>query len=314
MRGRSWAALPASSYVSLATLALLVLACGGEDAPSPGAPAAAEEPLRVAATSPFAAWLVETIGGEDVQFSVLFPAGADPHTFAPSAEQILALGQADWIVMQGAGYETWRDGSSLPESRLVDLSLGLDLIVVEGQTHSHGAEGEHSHSGSDPATWMDPALVASQAQRLLVALEATSAAHAPDFLARGHALQTELDRLAARLGELGETLRVSDFALAAQAGRYAYMAKSLGVELLALPAEPDDHALGHLRRAAGARRLVVLWPSTPAPALLAKLPQTTSWVEVDPLEAAGPDGRYQYLERMTANLERLDSALRLGGG
>ena len=314
MRRRSWAALSASSRASLATLALLVLACGGEDAPSPGTPAPADEPLRVAATSPLAAWLVESIGGEDVQLSVLVPAGADPHTFVPGAEQILALGQADWIVMQGAGYETWRDGSSLPESRIVDLSVGLDLIDVEGQTHSHGAEGEHSHSGTDPATWMDPALVATQAQRLLVALEAASEAHAPDFLARGHALQTELDRLAARLDELGDTLRVSDVALAGQTGRYAYFARSLGVELLPLDASPDDHALGHLRRAAGTRRLVVLWPSTPAPGLLAKLPRGTSWVEVDPLEAAGPDGRYAYLERVTANLGRLDSALRLGGG
>jgi zinc transport system substrate-binding protein len=295
-------------------LALLAGACGGgEQAPARDTPAPAGEPLRVAATSPFAAWLAESIGGDDVQLYGLPPAGVDPHTFAPSAEQILALGGAELIVVQGAGYETWREGASLPESRVVDLSQGLDLVAVEGRTHSHGAEGEHSHTGTDPATWMDPALVASQARRMLTALEAASPRHGPDFLARGHALETELDRFASRLDELRDTLRVSDVAVAGQSGRYAYLARALGVELLPLEAELDDHAVGHLRRAVGTRRLIVLWPSAPAPELLSRVPSATIWVEVDPLEAARPSGGYDYLERMSASLGRLEHALRIGG-
>jgi hypothetical protein len=162
---------------------------------------------------------------------------------------------------------------------------------------------------------MDPGLVTSQAQRLLVALEARSAERAAAFLERGHALETELDRLAARVAELRESLRAADVALAGQTERYAYLARALGAELLALEPEPDDHDLGHLRRAVGTRRLVVLWPSAPADALRAKLPSaaTVSWVEVDPLDEAEPGG-YGYVERMGASLDRLEAALGAGGG
>jgi zinc transport system substrate-binding protein len=281
---------------ALAVMVLLVAGCGGADE-QPGeatADAAQAEPLVVAATSPVAVWLVEVIGGDDVRISDAIPAEVDHHGFQPTAEQIVALGEADLIVVQGASYEPWRDGASLPESRVVDLSAGLSLIPVEGRTHSHGAEGEHSHTGVDPATWMDPALVTVQAQRVLAA----------PFLEREHALETELDRLAARLEELGGAIRAADVALAGDASRYSYLARALGVELLDLHDEPDDHDLGHLRRAVGSRRLFVLRPTRPDEALRAKLPNAT-WIELRaPLPAPGLAG-WEYLDPLEAGLLRL---------
>ncbi|HUP21748.1 MAG TPA: metal ABC transporter substrate-binding protein [Thermoanaerobaculia bacterium] len=293
---------------ALAVTALILAACNEADRPAAevDAPPRAE-PLLVAATSPLGAWLAQNIGGDDVRLSDAVPTDVDHHGFQPSAEQIVALGEAVLIVLQGASYEAWRDAASLPESRVVDLSAGLDLIQIEGRTHSHGAEGEHSHTGVDPATWTDPALVAAQAQRLLAAMEDASPERAAGFLDRSHALETELDRLVARVAELSEGVGAEEVALAGVSGRYAYLARALRVDLFDLPLEPDDHDLQHLRRAAGARRLIVLVPAAPAAALRAKLPGAT-WVELDPLEQDGPDG-YAYLERMNENLDRLAAVL-----
>jgi zinc transport system substrate-binding protein len=294
---------------ALAVAALILAACSEADrrASEEAEAVPRAEPLLVAATSPLGAWLLQSIGGEDVRLSNAVPADVDHHGFQPSAEQIVALGEADLIVLQGASYEGWRDGASLPESRVMDLSVGLDLIQIEGRTHSHGAQGEHSHTGVDPATWTDPALVAAQAQRLLAALEEASPERAAAFLDRSHALETELDRLVARVGELSEGVSAEEVALAGVSGRYAYLARALRVDLFDLPLEPDGHDLQHLRRAAGARRLIVLVPAAPSAALSAKLPGAT-WVELDPLEQGGPGG-YAYLERMNENLDRLAAVL-----
>jgi zinc transport system substrate-binding protein len=288
---------------------LLLVACGRTDDPAAEVAASpAAEPLVVATTSPLGSWLVDAIGGGDVRLSEAIPRDVDHHSFQPTAEQVVALGEADLVVLQGAGYEPWREGASLPESRVVDLSAGLSLIPVEGRTHSHGAEGEHSHAGADPATWMDPSLVLEQARQVLAALEAASPERAPAFLERAHALETELERIAARVAEIGESLRAGDVAVAGDAGRYAYLARALGVELLELPDEPDSHDLGHLRRAVGGRLLVVLRPAPPDDALRGRL-EGAAWVELAaPLPAVGPAG-IEYVEPLEAGLDRLSSAV-----
>ena len=99
--------------------------------------------------------------------TVRFPVSGDgdPAYWKPGPEHVLALQQADLILLNGASYESWLKNVSLPQSKLVDTSAGLrDRLIAleEAATHSHGLEGEHEHSGTAFTTWLDLTLAEAE--------------------------------------------------------------------------------------------------------------------------------------------------------
>ena len=66
--------------------------------------------------------------------------------------------KADLILLNGATYDKWLAGVSLPESKLIDTSSAFAdqyIKTVEAGTHSHGKGGDHSHAGTAFTTWID---------------------------------------------------------------------------------------------------------------------------------------------------------------
>ena len=152
---------------SLVPVLFGLVACSGA---APPRTADAPASPTVKALSPQAAWLVRRIGGSRVAVEDLVPAGEDPATWSPSGEVVASLGEATLIVANGAGYEAWTKTATLPTAKLVDTARGLDLVEVEGPTHSHGKQGDHSHAEVDPHTWTDPAVYARQGAAVHAAL------------------------------------------------------------------------------------------------------------------------------------------------
>jgi zinc transport system substrate-binding protein len=270
----------------------------GESASSRAGGARAAGALRVAATTPALAWLVEGIGGDAVTVERLGAEALDP-AWSPAADEILRLSEADLIVARGRRIETWIETASLPPSRLVETTAGLELLEREGPTHSHGAEGEHSHRTVDPATPLDPELFAAQAGRVRDALVRVAGAGADrDRIASVAAeLAAELDELSAELRAVGEEwARRGAGACVAPAGRLDYACRALGL----------PHASSTADRSPPLT--LVLWPlGTPDPPMAAD----TRVVPLDPLElplAGGADADFDYLGRQRANLERLRAA------
>jgi len=108
-----------------------------------------------------------------ISHPVSAPAGG-PAYWRPTVEQIIAMQEADLIVVNGAGYEGWLKGVSLPASRLVDSTAEARdrLIAIDSTvTHSHGTEGEHEHTGTAFTTWLDPSLLIEQARAAEQAFE-----------------------------------------------------------------------------------------------------------------------------------------------
>ncbi|MDO8615342.1 MAG: metal ABC transporter substrate-binding protein [Dehalococcoidia bacterium] len=99
-------------------LALLLAACS-EDVPSQGetpafpsppplalSPSRADLPIRVAVTLPLFADFAREIGGKNVEVFSLFPAGADPHTYELTPEDISRIPEADVFFVNGLGLDT----------------------------------------------------------------------------------------------------------------------------------------------------------------------------------------------------------------
>jgi zinc transport system substrate-binding protein len=65
------------------------------------------EGLRVAADILPMADFCRNVGGETVEVEILIPAGASPHTYELTSEQMKFLSEADVLVTNGLGLTPW---------------------------------------------------------------------------------------------------------------------------------------------------------------------------------------------------------------
>ena len=103
--------------------------------------------------SPFK-YFVEAIGGNDFKVNVMVPSGADPHIYEPVPGQITALSRSVAFISNGhLGFElTWLDRFYEVNSRMIKLSLGENIDLIEAEEHHDGGHNE----GADPHYWISP--------------------------------------------------------------------------------------------------------------------------------------------------------------
>ncbi|MFZ5965335.1 metal ABC transporter substrate-binding protein [Thalassococcus sp. BH17M4-6] len=214
------------------------------------------------------AWMAERLGGDGVAVLFPVPAGQDPSFWRPGLSEIAAIQQADVIALNGAAFADWTTRTTLPRSRLVDTSAAFadSYISTQAVTHSHGADGEHSHTGTASYTWLDFDQAARQAealaammQRRIPALSDTVAGNLPQLV-------DDLEALDADTREALADLRGST--ILATHPRYQYFARAYGLDITALEWEtgampdPDQwQTLAAKKAETGASLLI--WEAAP---------------------------------------------------
>lgn len=160
------------------------------------------QPLRVIVSIPPQTYFVERIGGIHVTISVLVKPGQSPATYELTAKQMAGLAEADVFFRIGVPFEERLVGkleSTLKDLNVVDTRQGIHLRSIDGaHHHGHG----HALSGSDPHIWLNPALVAIQAETIARELIRLDSAHARDYLANLESFEADLDSLDQRIREL----------------------------------------------------------------------------------------------------------------
>lgn len=119
------------------------------------------EKLKVVATTTIVADVVNRIGGETIELSVLLPPGTDPHTFDPTPQDIAKVFDADVLFANGAGLEEFLGPlieSAGAEGKVIHVSEGIVLLQVDAKYEDNSAErtGDIHNEGADPHTWTDP--------------------------------------------------------------------------------------------------------------------------------------------------------------
>ena len=66
-----------------------------------------QERLRVVATTTIIADVARNVGGDLVDVEALVPANADEHAFQPSPADVVKVAEADLVLVNGAGLETF---------------------------------------------------------------------------------------------------------------------------------------------------------------------------------------------------------------
>lgn len=121
------------------------------------------------------------IGGDRAEVHNLLPAGASPHSYAPSVDDSIAVEKADLVLMMGLQLDDWikkiADNSGGDKTgKIVIVSEGIKTLTLpeqmgSGDEEEHGDEhsGEHHHKAGDVDNhlWMDPVRMKEMAKNVL---------------------------------------------------------------------------------------------------------------------------------------------------
>ena len=306
-------------------LALALAACGAcRPAPSPRATNDASTDaeggeLVVYATEYPVAYFAERLVAGLGRVVCPVPEGEDPIHWEPTRDVLDDFRAASLVVTNGAGFARWIENASLPESRLVRTADGFqdEFLHFEVRTHSHGPGGEHTHSGLDPHTWLDPVNARRQAEAIAEALAARLPSERARIDANLAELRSDLEALEAEWRTLdgpleGVTLLANHRAYDYLLRRFGWAATSLD---LAPDAAPTAEALADVRgaRVEGTRH-VMLWESEPRAEVRARLASElgVESVVVPPAEILSAKEREageDYLGLQRAAIDRLRAAL-----
>jgi zinc transport system substrate-binding protein len=308
----------ASRHLRFAVAALcgLAAACGDSSSPRGDSGSESRAAIRAAVTVPPLAQWLSGLGGEDVEVTLLLPAGRSPHMWNPTPSMIEAVRSADLAVAVGGGLDPWsqpRFATVPSDSRAVEIVPRLvarGLIVFPSHAEA-GEEDGHAHGDFDPHVWLDPALAAAACAELTEVLCELAPDRSATLRARGEEFQARLralaDECAARGAAMGPR-RMVTFHRA-----WDHLADALGWEVVdvierAPGIEPSLREMGGLieRLRAGGADLIVAEMQF-RPAIAERLAEATGLplVVLDPL--GDPEESVETLFR--ANLDRLEGAL-----
>lgn len=101
------------------------------------------------------------VAGNLANVENLVPAGMEPHDWEPTAQDMAKLTEADVLVYNGAGLESWvgqaLDSATGSNLKAIEASQGIDIMEgseEEGHSHSHGDEAhadDHDHDHGEEA-------------------------------------------------------------------------------------------------------------------------------------------------------------------
>ncbi|HZW40912.1 MAG TPA: metal ABC transporter substrate-binding protein, partial [Agromyces sp.] len=179
-------------------------------------------PAIVATTTQVGDFTQELLG-DGADFTQLLAPGQSAHGFDPSAAQLLALSNADALVVNGAGLESWLDdaiSASGFDGELIDASTGIELFATEDEeahddeaaddaaTDDHDDHGdeEGGQGEGNPHIWTDPELAEHMVENIADGLRDVSGvdaaaleANETEYLGRLDALDTWIEENVAQV-------------------------------------------------------------------------------------------------------------------
>jgi zinc/manganese transport system substrate-binding protein len=196
------------------------IACAGC---GPGSTAAAGlgATVPVVAVENFWGSIVGQLGGNHVSVtSIVTDPNADPHDYQSSAGAARALATAQYVIVNGAGYDSW--AAALIAANQSSNRTVLTVADLLGKKQ-----------GDNPHFWYSPAYVEKVADRITADLRSIDPAGGDYFKQQRAAFETALmpyhDRIAAIQHHFAGRK------VAATESIFAYMATTLGLDLISPP-------------------------------------------------------------------------------
>jgi manganese/zinc/iron transport system substrate-binding protein len=235
-----------------AAVAAVLVGCRPASEPTQAQPTVVPRPVRVIASTPLVAELVEKVGGPGVEVEVLVDVDQPPASLRRTGPIESRLVAAELVVLLGFGQEAVLAPSLARAAEagavICELGAGVPADRLFPRIDDPGQ--------SDPHIWLDPALWAEATRPLVESLAGLRPAWAEEWRSRAHAVRFDLDETARALQRLANTgLPTDPQPLRTNRGGLRYLARAAGLPLEVVsgpeaPAQKDElesFALDQLR-------------------------------------------------------------------
>ena len=258
-------------------------------------------------------FLSERIAGGRADVKNIVPAGAEPHDYEPTAQDMALLEKSGLVVLNGGGLEAW-------EGDLRKNIGGNARIIVagEGLTNREMTGEEGGQLTTDPHIWVDPALAKKMTENIERGFELADPENAAYYRKNTDQLLEDLSRIddayRIRLESCTEKNIITSHAA------FGYLAAEYGfnqvpIAGLSPDAEPSPAKLADIAKFARENNVrYIFFESLASP----KLSQTIAseigaeTLVLNPIEGLSPDEESEgkdYLSILSENLKNLQMAL-----
>lgn len=187
---------------------------------------------------------VRNIGGELVTVTALVPPGKDPHSYVPTANDIVRLIDSDLIINVGLGFEGVRYEDLVhnaidEDSKIVTLGTVINPIKFAGGRHEHGGEDGHGNgemqeniSAYDPHFWFDPHRVKMAVSFISDNLSSFDPSNSESYLTNAMVYKQQMDGLHQWITSRVGHLPVADRTLVTSHHSMQYFADLYGFDVI----------------------------------------------------------------------------------
>lgn len=187
-----------------------------------------KRPIRVVATYSILGDWVQTIGGDEIELTVLVGREGDAHTYEPTPRDSVALAEADILFQNGLGFEVWLDRlfqASNSAARRVVVTENIkprELVVSDSRTEI------------DPHVWHLPENAMVMVQSITTALEQADPTHSDQYRDRQNSYNDELKELDLWISQETATIADDRRKLVTTHDTFGYFADRYGFEVLSV--------------------------------------------------------------------------------
>mgnify|MGYP005812595671 CR=1 FL=1 len=225
-----------SLLLALMLASLLAGCAAGSSAGTASSPAGPGN-LRVMATTTFLADMARQVAGNRVTVTSLLPAGADPHAYEPTPQDVVAVSESSVLIENGADYEVWlnRVLQNFPKNgRQIVASQGvapLDWSSTVGNT-TGGATSTAQAGAVDPHMWMDPLNTVRYVENIRDGLSAVDPQGTQVYQSNAQAYIAQLQQLDQWISSQVATLPTEKRLLVTNHENLGYYARRYGFQIV----------------------------------------------------------------------------------
>ncbi len=256
---------------------------------------------------------------EGVQVKVLAPPEqAEPHGFEMTPSDMGKVEEADVMVANGLGLETYMDRikNTRPQLEIITASEGIEPLpeIPENRMNEPGekphAEGETGEFTPNPHVWVSPFLAARQVRNISEGLARLDPDNAAKYRSNG-------EKYSSKLKSLGEDFKKAlagkgELKLVTIHNAFDYLARDVGMKVVAVlrldpRAEPGAKTLAEISKKIGEGDVDAICTEPQFPARLAGVLANETGLgvyELDPVAMGKPDPGF-YEKVMRKNLRTL---------
>jgi zinc transport system substrate-binding protein len=198
--------------------------------------------------------ILEQIGGDKVEITLMVTPGNSPHTYEPKPAQMREIEKANLYFTIGVEFEeAWLDKfvAQNGKMKVISVAKGIEKLPMKEHSHEgheHKAHDDHEHANTDPHVWTSPENVKIIATNIYEALLRVDKAHKEYYFKNLENFLAKVDALNEKIMlTLKDTPKGTKFMVFHPS--WGYFAKQYNLEQIAIEVsgkEPKPKELMHI--------------------------------------------------------------------